>query len=238
MDTVEESLDIILSSLSRQLNLGLQNMSVLSTCFEISAFRKIIQAIYDNLLSAHTNIHIYLPVKCEDVQHTFLTTEALFKHDRLLNSIDVEVFYNVFHLSKKKEFSTSTTFPVGPQSTEKIVEYLFGLYYKYKLCPECLKLVEGDQELCNTCSFHKMRNTFAVEKKWVGADSIADCCICCNPVYNTKLKCGHYLHHTCIIQLSPYQWFNTESNDLRKLKCPMCRTALTEYDINRYFRCK
>lgn len=238
-DDITENLDIILSSLSRQLNLGLLNMSVLSSCFEIDAFKKIIQAIYDNLLSTNSSIHVYLPLKCEDVQHTFITTEVLFKHDRLLHLIDIQVFYSVFHISKKKEFSISTTIPIETQTPDKIMEYLFSLYYKYKLCPECLKLIEDDQDLCTTCSFHKMRNNFAVENKWVERDSIGgNCCICCNPVYNTKLKCGHYLHHICVIQLSPFQWFNTDDSDMKKLKCPMCRTILTEYDINRYFRCK
>lgn len=236
----EETPDVFLSSFSRQLNLGLQTISAaLSDFFEMDAFQKIIETIYENLLSANSSIHIYLPIKCEDVQHTFITNEALFKHNRLLHVIDVEIFYSVFHISKKKEFTFSISFPLDPETPNQIIEWFFSIYHKYKLCPECLKLIKNDEDLCTTCSFHKMRNEFAIQKKWADVNTIGgNCCICCSPVYNTKLKCGHYFHHVCIIQLSPFQWFNNESTETKKLKCPMCRTMLTEYDINRYFRFK
>ena len=55
--------------------------------------------------------------------------------------------------------------------------------------------------------------------------------ICQESVYDTRLKCGHWLHHTCLLQLNSERWFD----DMIDIKCPICRQHLTDSDKNRFF---
>lgn len=216
-------------------------MSGMITCTldEISTFKKMIEVICENIIKSDTNVHLYLPMKCEDIQHTFIVNEIIFRYDKNEETVSLDLFYSVFGITKNKEFVHTHNLEPNDLS-ESVVDIIFGFFYNYKLCPECLRLIEKSNELCSRCSYHKIRNVFGITKKWEKdrTSPYENCSICCHPVYNTKLQCGHYIHHTCVIQMSPFQWFYGELVETRRLKCPLCRKMLTEYDINRYFRCK
>lgn len=215
----------------------MERFEISSKCSEIHTFQKLIESICDSILKSEHNVHLYLPMKCEDMNHTFLVNEILFRYDKLETLVHLDIYYNVFHTMKKQEFIFTYTME-KIELTEKVVEFIFSIFFHYKLCVECLKLIKDEGELCSICTLHKYRNVYAKEKGWLNEQS-SNCSICCCPVYNTKLQCGHYIHHTCLIQLLPFQWYYpSDIQTIKKLKCPLCRQSLTEYDLNRYFRCK
>lgn len=244
LDRLNGILSSLLLSSSREIRLDANTIDPPSlTDWSIDSFRQMIRGIHRLITQSDSNIHVYLPLKCQDIRHSFVTNEALFRYERAVDSLTVEIFYQVFHTAKKKEFTHTHSFlSVSDINNlvDQLVDFIIGIYFKRVLCPECLKLIDSADELCHYCSFHKLRNEYAIERQWMtdGIDMNADCCICQNPVYNTRLKCGHPIHHTCLIQLSPFQWFYSDTTETRKLKCPMCRQPLTEYDINRYFKCR
>lgn len=210
---------------------------------EMSKFKKLIETVCETVVQSDTNVHLYLPMKCEDMNHTFLVNEILFRYEKAEEIVHMDVFYSVFHLVKKKEFIY--TQGLDPDEMKKdVLELIFRLFYHYKLCPECLRLVERDTtELCEGCSFRRLRNVFGADRGWLKEndgvqEAYENCFICCHPVYHTRLQCGHYVHHTCLVEMLPCQWFSGEIGDMKKLRCAVCRKPLTEYDVNRYFRCK
>jgi hypothetical protein len=190
-------------------------------------FEKIMKDI--SLLTQTKNVSCKIYLNCENIENTYIIHEIDI-HLKYQMESKIDIYYNVFHLSEKVQLFTSLKFEY--ENKEKLIHFIFDIFWSYKLCPECLSLIENKNELCYDCTFHKMRQQYGLLKKYIHEHH--KCMICQEHVYNTKLQCGHYIHHTCLLQLHSYQWFY-ETIDI---KCGLCRQNLTEYDKHKYFYIK
>lgn len=169
---------------------------------------------------------IKIGMLCTDVDNTFVARDLkLVSHDGE-RAWELTVYYNVFHHSKHEEFTAVLEIP----ATSKI-EAIFDVFWSYKLCPECLVLVKKNDDVCEDCTFHKMRQQYGMQKKFITEHHV--CMICQDPVYHTRLQCGHPMHHTCILGLNPHKWYTPA--DPGNILCPACRQPFTDSDKNRFF---
>jgi hypothetical protein len=175
----------------------------------------------------HVSCKIYM--NCENIENTFLMNE-IEVHLKSQMESSIDIYYNVFRLSEKMELLTTLKFQF--ENKEKLIDFIFEILWSYKLCPECLNIIKNKDELCYDCTFHKMRQQYGLLKKYINEHY--KCMICQENVYNTKLQCGHYIHHTCLLQLHSHKWFS----DNIQMKCGICRQYLTESDKYKYFLIK
>lgn len=168
---------------------------------------------------------IKLEVSCKDVDDTFTVRDIKMIQNPDDKCLEITVYYTVCHLTKDDELKAT----IQVQDTTDRVDAIFELFWNYKLCPECLLLIKKDKEVCEDCMFHKMRQQYGLKKAYI--TELPSCSICQEKVYHTRLQCGHYIHHTCLLKLNPFKYFRR----CEDIKCPVCRRALTHSDKNRFF---
>lgn len=173
-----------------------------------------------------TTTIIKLDVNCRDVEDTFTVRDIKIIQQPDEKNTEVIIHYNVFHLGKEND-ELKAEIDI-PESANK-VDAIFDIFWKYKLCPECLHLIHNDRELCEDCIFHKMRQQYGIKQGYI--TEFNSCPICQENVYHTRLQCGHYIHHTCLINLNPFKYFRRCDD----IKCPVCRRAISHADKNRFF---
>lgn len=192
---------------------------------EFTSYSEIIDKLIDSIDSSDstTLTLIKIGIQCVDVEHTFIVRDI-----SLVNvsddSIEFKIYYNVFHYTKDVEFCS-----VMEVENESKVDFIFSLFWNYKLCCECLELIKKEEELCENCMFHKMRQQYGLYKGYI--ESYDTCVICQEDVYHCKLQCGHHIHHLCLLKLHNQMWYDSHCD----IKCPVCRKELTECDKNRFF---
>lgn len=176
----------------------------------------------------HAMTVIKIGMQCTDVDNTFVARDLKLVSQDGERAWELTVYYNVFHHSKHEEFNAVLEIP----ATSKI-DAIFDIFWSYKLCPECLTLIKKNDDVCEDCTFHKMRQQYGMQKKFITEHHV--CMICQEAVYHTRLQCGHAMHHACILGLNPHKWYSpAESSDIR---CPACRQPFTDSDKNRFFTC-
>lgn len=172
-----------------------------------------------------TTTIIKLDVNCRDVEDTFTVRDIKIVQNPDEKVAEVTIYYTVCHLGKDDELKAQIEIP---DSVSKI-EAIFDIFWKYKLCPECLQLIKKEREVCENCVFHKMRQQFGMKKGYIS--EFNTCPVCQENVYHTRLQCGHFIHHTCLINLNPFKNFRR----CEDIKCPVCRRVLSHADKNRFF---
>lgn len=182
--------------------------------------------IIEKMIVVDYNIKFKLYVQCENIENTYMITEIVVESMPLSDTIIANYYYNVYHYSTDELYIKKIFMK---NEIEKVIEFFFELCWNYKLCPECIHLINKENSLCENCMFHKLRQEYGIKKGY--KISHESCMICKDVVYNTQLACGHYIHQTCLLQLNPKKWF--EKNI--EIKCGICRQSITEYDINKYF---
>ena len=108
--------------------------------------------------------------------------------------------------------------PATVKGYKEASEYLFTFTEKYNICTECAGIYkkENDDSMCGKCIFLRF---YTKEKK------INDVCtICQDPVFRTKLPCGHMFHTTCLLEM-----------DKKDMSCPNCRMKIPAYIVNDLF---
>lgn len=192
------------------------------------SFSNLLNELFKNVITENESNHIIccqIFLKCEDVNNTFIINQIdlSFKNNQ---PTFIDIFYNVYHGSKKNDIITTLEIT----EFDKIIPSIFDIFWKYKLCPECLQLIEQDKSLCKHCIIHKIRQEYGIIQKYL--EDHHTCMICQEPVYNIKLQCGHFIHYTCLLQLNPLKWY---SSNIIPLKCSVCRQDISEHDKNKYF---
>ena len=169
---------------------------------------------------------VKIGMQCTDVEHTFMVRDLKLVSQEEDKAWELTVYYNVFHFSRHEEFTCVLEMPATLR-----IDAIFDVFWSYKLCPECLTLIKKNDDVCEDCTFHKMRQQYGMRKGFL--EEHHTCMICQEQVYHTKLQCGHAIHHTCVLGLNPRRWYT--ASDGMDIRCPLCRKMLTDYDKNRFF---
>lgn len=181
--------------------------------------------ITEKFIEFDINIRLCLTVYCENIFHEFVIREIEIKYDTT-EIVMVYYYYNIFHMSKNdschKKFFLKT-------EIRKIFDELFEMSWKYRLCMECTSLIPKENGLCSKCIYHKYRQEYGIKKGIISEHNT--CMICHENVYNTRLECGHSIHHKCLIRLNPNKWYDKNLN----IKCCICRQTLSDTDVHKYF---
>lgn len=195
---------------------------------ELESYEELINRLIESI-GNENDVKVKLDMGCMDIDGVFKINEVCFEMGEEPDTILIVIRYNVIHCYKDAEIESD----IEIESSDKNkADKVFELLWKYKPCPECLFLISKTEDVCKTCLFHKMRQQYGILKEYI--TNIETCMICQENVYDTKLKCGHWIHHTCLIKMNPERWFD----ETIELKCPLCREKLTDEDINRYFLTK
>jgi len=193
---------------------------------ELDSFIKMIKEMVDESEITTTTISVVkISINCSDVDNTFMVRDIKLLRQEDEETIEMTIYYNVYHFNKRDELSTV----IEMSKDMEMEEMIFSIFWMYKLCPECLELIPKTKEMCGDCMFHKIRQQYGISKGMIEGYDL--CMICQDEVYHTKLQCGHSIHHLCILNLNPKKWYHHEL----KLKCPVCRQPFTDYDKNRFF---
>lgn len=169
-----------------------------------------------NMLEKPNEDEINFYVKNHD--HTFEITCLVLK--KKLGYLKLDIYYNILPIQKGMRYRCPTQF----ETTDDIIQYVFHLLWKYKLCNECFNLIkESEESICDDCKPQKYFWEYGMEHKLT--NSIPTCSICFEQAYSSKLQCGHYFHLTCFQNLC----YETS------IRCPVCRVKITKADrINFY----
>lgn len=194
---------------------------------ELESYEKLIDNLTEKLFEKVNEdvVQVQLDLGCMNVENTFLINRVSFENGDDADTIVIVIYYNVIHCSKDDLISDIEI----KREEKNRTEMVFDLLWEYKLCPECLFLIKKEEDVCKTCLFHKIRQQYGLRKGYI--KEIETCMICQEPVYDTRLHCGHYAHKTCIIKLNPSKWYD----DTLELKCPVCRQEFTEQDEENFF---
>lgn len=204
---------------------------------ELKSYTELVERLLDTISSDNENQDtdddddgtttiIKLDVNCRDVEDTFTVRDIKIIQNPEEKHVEILIYYTVFHLGKDDN-ELKARIEV-PDSSSKI-DAIFDIFWKFKLCPECLHLIRNDKEVCEDCVFHKMRQQFGMKKGYI--TEFTKCPVCQENVYHTRLQCGHFIHHTCLINLNPHKYFRR----CEDIKCPVCRRHISHSDKNRFF---
>ena len=194
---------------------------------ELESYEKLIDSLTEKLFTDNSEdvVQVQLDLGCMNADDTYKINRVSFETGEEEGTIMLIIYYNVIHCSRDDMISDIEINIKEHNRTEMV----FELLWNYKLCPECLFLIKKEEDVCKTCLFHKIRQQYGIRKGYI--TEIETCMICQEPVYNTRLHCGHWVHRTCIIQLNTGRWYD----ESLELKCPMCRQDLTEQDEEQFF---
>lgn len=150
------------------------------------------------------------------VQHSVFSVENMMITDIHISqssparSICVCILYSIN--SSQKVHEKHWCAPTINQAIKDV--FCFPL--EYSVCTECGNLLYKKEE-CFSCTFFKSYNQFHQREECI-------CAICQDPVFRTKLACGHLFHYTCLTKMSP-----------EAAKCPVCRSNLTMDEMEHLF---
>ena len=154
----------------------------------------------------------------------------------LENGNKVEMTYYVIHCDPDNHlYTTLYTLPPDTEfSMRDVMDKFFHLLWTHTVCSECyrpVELVENTMTapLCPDC--YPVRMFFLWGMLHQKTETIPMCCICLEPVFHSRLRCGHMVHKTCFIRVGNHRWFHQDN----EYHCPMCRTKITRSDQQNYF---
>lgn len=169
---------------------------------------------------------ITMNMECVDVDDVFrVRSISISVSDD--ETMELCVYYTILAIEPNGSVM-KTTFLV-PNGVD-MVDSIFDVFWMYKPCPECLRLIRKKADVCRKCTFHKMRQQFGLKKGYI--TDLNTCPVCQDHVYHTRLQCGHHIHHSCLVHLYAYRQSIQQSIDM---KCPVCRRAISVVDKNRFF---
>lgn len=171
---------------------------------------------------AITSTTITIHMTCVDVDDVFKVKSISLSDTENRHATELCVYYLIMALGARGNVLKTTL--VIPNDTD-VVDAIFDIFWSYRPCPECLRLVLKTADVCEVCKYHKMRQQFGLKRGYITA--LAMCPICQEPVYHTRLECGHYIHHSCVIGL--------HARTPVDMKCPVCRQNISTSDKNRFF---
>jgi len=190
-------------------------------------YQRVIQA----LPSDHTKCDVM--INCDDVNHRFHIDKLSLQREEGNTTNGVQWKNYISYYPMKSSVNSILYFDLPTDSSvPHILDRLFEILWKYQMCNECFYLIPMEYELCGHCRPSKMFWEYGLSKQYI--EHIPQCMICLEPVYKSKLECGHYVHRTCFIQMNPHDHFEDE-DDLGNLTCPCCRRLITTKDKITYF---
>jgi hypothetical protein len=142
---------------------------------------------------------------------THLTIRKKSLEDEKLKLI---IYYQIVANDKELVYRPSEYF----ENIEDIIDVVYNILWTYDICPECFTIMENGQPFCNSCYPQKFFWDYGISKK--KTETIPTCSICFDHAISNRLECGHFFHLTCF---SKYY-------GKKDVKCPMCRTPITEND--------
>jgi Ring finger domain len=116
--------------------------------------------------------------------------------------------------------------------TASISDLLIVLYqwlWTSTVCIECYELIPCTNRLCFSCSSYQIFWEIGLEIQT--AMTVPMCSICFEPVFHSRLQCGHYFHKKCFIGINKQNWYHHEDD----YNCPLCRQTITSRDISNFF---
>lgn len=190
------------------------------------------QLIIDHISSpAQTHAHKCMEfiIHCYNVNHTFCISKLFFKKKTHPEDTMLHAYISYYPI---KSSSDAVLFQdlISDSSVPNVVNAMFDILWTYQLCNECYYLIPSNQSsICKHCQPSKLFWEYGLSRGYV--EYIPQCMICLDPVYSSKLDCGHYVHRTCFIQMNPKDQYE---NNL-EIKCPCCRQSITIRDKSNYF---
>ena len=127
---------------------------------------------------------------------------------------------------------------IGPtDDLSALFKNFLDFFWKKTTCPECLTgLRDPTMTVCESCIPKRILTEYALEH---GIKKEIDVCpVCMERVYFSKLQCGHYIHKSCMVNLSESDWFDDEACESKRLRCPLCRKLISSSDIKSFFMAK
>jgi hypothetical protein len=168
-----------------------------------------------------------LPFRClsrnRDFQVEYLEITRRSSETTLLPSYRVEVLYNI---SKgcRGIHSVDMVHVFTTASAAEMVDVLMNIVWSYELCLDCYSIyAPGEEDGCKTC----LPQRLMAECRTTEGDSWPPSCgICMEPVYRTRLSCGHFIHRGCLRRMNPFDYFDEIIDRIVVLRCPLCRKTL------------
>lgn len=157
-----------------------------------------------------------------DKDNTFQINYIDLRYNDMENKFTFRINYSVLLLQSLKNHSFDYTELEKFDTKKDVIEHIFEILWKNQLCKECFTIC---RKQCIACHVMKCFWQHGIEKKY--ADSYPICTICLEPVYHSRLACGHYFHPYCICNM-----VNTSDSD--ELRCPNCRSPFTKRDKARF----
>lgn len=216
-----------------------------------------IRSFFESLRSGAYCNSTTLHLRCDDFRRSFRVTlvdieTTPSKESNHAVQVLVHIHFQIYKCCKDfidvlllGPFLLATSPDDGvPQAAgvDAILDEFWSVLWNYRPCSECacqLLRIDGDP-LCQQCQIHRQRNEWGIARGFM-TDHYT-CPVCIEPVYNTRLSCGHFIHRTCFIKMSPVVWFPTKedreaTHDIisQCLRCPLCRTNLSVSDVDVFF---
>jgi len=177
----------------------------------------------------HDSNYVKFKIIATNVNSTYRTSYVYIHRDKINNQYkySAEIEYNVI-----KCCNENTLIYKPNLVADNVISLLNGIYHwlwDSSVCMECFKLIPLCNRLCFSCDSYRIFWEFGVLHQKI--INIPVCSICFEPVFHSKLSCGHYFHKTCFIQMNKSNWFNEED----EYQCPLCRNTISNIDQSNYF---
>ena len=175
-----------------------------------------------------------LAFRCENVERTFMISNVEITQESDEDEEEQEyglyLSYHVLHCSYHHSMEHVVR---GKKNATEIVHAIFHCLFDYHLCQECFQLTRHPEKLCHECIPYKLRDEYG--RQFRGRECSETCTICLEPVYSSRLACGHFFHKTCFVRQNPQQWYSSSDEYSMEIHCPLCRAAITDQDKNTFF---
>jgi hypothetical protein len=185
---------------------------------------------YQSFEESFSRPHKEFNIICINNDETFQTKSITIYQDDHDDTFLGIVKYRVI----KCDNETTISYTIEDENLSSITMLLhsfFRLLWTSSICNECFGIVIKPEVMCKDCQPMKILYSYGIVHNYITNHSVPTCSICFDPVYYSKLKCGHYVHKTCMINMNTSNWFRYED----EYKCPICRTILTEDDKIQFF---
>lgn len=165
--------------------------------------------------------------ECYNQENTFKINKLWIKYIKKDKFILMSHFtYNPLKTSEQSILYYDI--PLELIKVKDILDCVFEILWKYKMCNECYYLIKENNSICEYCFMSKYKWEYGLSKNYI--DVIPTCTICLEHVFKARLNCGHYFHKTCLIKMNPNSTYDNE-----EIKCPLCRELITKQDKIEYF---
>jgi len=159
-------------------------------------------------------------------------------HDRTYRTAAFRIYYEKEEYRGEMEYSVikccsdTILYHTLEKTTTTINDLLISLYkwlWTSTICIECYTLIPCNTKLCFSCSSYQIFWEIGLEIQT--ALTVPMCSICFEPVFHSRLQCGHYFHKKCFIGINKRNWYHDEDD----FNCPLCRHAISQTDISNFF---